>query len=482
MLKGKLTIDLHNHRSGFTERYEEENMVTNAITELVNGVSSSNQSEAQMFHNSLDDTEFSYKVFPIALQGLGGLLLFDSPLDERPDNILLPSNSHLVGYADNYVNSTSTLKGSRNNIESRRIENGYTTVWDFSTSQCNSMISSIARTSGMMASPLIPMDTRIFSCNRIKRLSYHNSNTRETEYMSRLIKYDNDKKLLTVCTTAYNIGLCLYTFYAPLHNYGVTDYSNQFEVVDSKILADFQNPSGSYSTWNVYMILHYLQSTLIMQNGFDGYGYIPHVYYDSIRNKYHIGYYTIKTSDDSFELDDVEKGFDIDDAQNALGWNFSASSVIPSPIIIVGGKIYVFSDKYSDKNRNFRIYELDNPSVYHDYQIPDGFYFEEPYQNNSTLVYPSGVLFVIVRYYAGNIFGALIYPDGTVIIDTYDGLNTIYGRGCIIENTNCISGSYSDQRTIFYPHKYIGTICNLSSPVTKTPETSMKISYTLTDV
>ena len=38
--------------------------------------------------------------------------------------------------------------------------------------------------------------------------------------------------------------------------------------------------------------------------------------------------------------------------------------------------------------------------------------------------------------------------------------------------------------TLFYAYvrNYLGTICNLSSPVVKTSAQSMKITYTLTDV
>ena len=72
-MKGHVCIELHNHNSGFTERIEQDNMVTNALTYA-------------MGHAVSCGANLSDLMLPVCKRGLGGLFLFDGKLEENAEN------------------------------------------------------------------------------------------------------------------------------------------------------------------------------------------------------------------------------------------------------------------------------------------------------------------------------------------------------------------------------------------------------------
>ena len=132
-MKGHISIELHNHNSGFTERIEQDNMVTNALTYA-------------MGHAVSCGANLSDLMFPAAKRGLGGLFLFDGKLEENADNVHFPMDVHLIGHAAQTVNTDDPMRGSLNSLETKRTDIGYVSVWDFSTSQANGNIASLALT------------------------------------------------------------------------------------------------------------------------------------------------------------------------------------------------------------------------------------------------------------------------------------------------------------------------------------------------
>lgn len=143
MLKGKSVIELTDMKTNIVERYEEENLVTNAVPDILR------YNPMGLMYSVSNEliTKFQEEIFPIANKCYGGILLFENTLDENPQNIFAPSDNPIIGYASNDVNSTDNPKrGSANLTESTPIQNGYKFVWDFSTSQANGKISSLALT------------------------------------------------------------------------------------------------------------------------------------------------------------------------------------------------------------------------------------------------------------------------------------------------------------------------------------------------
>ena len=142
MLKGRTVIELKDTVTGNVEKYEDKNMVTNVISDFF-----SHNIEGSFFNLNGSTSELNGNMIPLSMNALGGILLFANPLTEDANTYYAPSTNPCVGYASNDVNSSdNVLRGSLNLNESTKLENGYKFVWDFATSQANGTISALALT------------------------------------------------------------------------------------------------------------------------------------------------------------------------------------------------------------------------------------------------------------------------------------------------------------------------------------------------
>lgn len=138
MLKGKTRIELTDVRTGEKQVVEEENMITNALRDQLRFYTA-------FYSYSAINTNF----LPLHEKAMGGIKLFDAALEENPDSYYLPNvkKAKVVGYAS--VDTTpgdDPMRGSRNLQESKEVENGYQYVWDFATSEANGTIASLGLT------------------------------------------------------------------------------------------------------------------------------------------------------------------------------------------------------------------------------------------------------------------------------------------------------------------------------------------------
>ncbi|MBQ8622398.1 MAG: hypothetical protein IJ422_08825, partial [Oscillospiraceae bacterium] len=133
MLKGTMKIELTDVHTGKTETVLEQNMVTNQLSNIFRHMGYCKDPD-----KLLTDWAPHYKTL------LGGLLLFDTPIEEDPDNVYPPAEANLVGCAVyNMQNSTTnTVRGGYNATESElNTANGYMKyVYDFTTAQANGTI------------------------------------------------------------------------------------------------------------------------------------------------------------------------------------------------------------------------------------------------------------------------------------------------------------------------------------------------------
>lgn len=140
MLKGKTVIELTDVHTGQTEVYEDTNMVTEALMDIFN------TNIKGMLHNntSFNGSSGDAWMLPIKNNLMGGILLYQNQIDERTDNIYAPLSNPLIGYASDDANNTQDVRrGSRNLTESKAVDGGFKFVWDFATSQANGTISAI---------------------------------------------------------------------------------------------------------------------------------------------------------------------------------------------------------------------------------------------------------------------------------------------------------------------------------------------------
>ena len=135
-MKGITEIELTNVRTGEKEKYTETNLVTNAIADFF-----SHNIDGMLFTINGNTNDLNGNMLPLCLNGIGGILLFSDTIEENPDRYYAPSANPCVGYASNDVNATTNImRGSMNLTETKRLDNGYKFVWDFTTSQANGTI------------------------------------------------------------------------------------------------------------------------------------------------------------------------------------------------------------------------------------------------------------------------------------------------------------------------------------------------------
>ena len=138
-IKGHSIIELTD-KTGKVERFEDDNMVTNAL---------------QLYLNDLG----MYNISPIHMDAvrqslipslLGGLLIFDDNITENAANVICPSGVKMIGNGAYGVTSNDdvTEMGSYNSAESGWMSDGqYKQVWDFTTTQANGNINCLCLTS-----------------------------------------------------------------------------------------------------------------------------------------------------------------------------------------------------------------------------------------------------------------------------------------------------------------------------------------------
>ena len=112
-LKGTMVIELTDEVTGEVETITEENMVTNAVNNILG------QYPMGVFYNAEgeydDRVEWNGALLPICPNMIGGILLLPNILEEKADNMYPASGNLPVAYASNDVNSTSnTARGSLN--------------------------------------------------------------------------------------------------------------------------------------------------------------------------------------------------------------------------------------------------------------------------------------------------------------------------------------------------------------------------------
>lgn len=139
MLKGKMILELTDARSGRKERTVEHNMVTDALKNLFRPL------------GHLNSPDIMYdSAAPYYQKLLGGILLFDSKLAESADSLYAPAGAGLTGCAayDTQNNTASTKRGGFNHTESElNAKSRYMKyVYDFTTSQANGTIASVCLT------------------------------------------------------------------------------------------------------------------------------------------------------------------------------------------------------------------------------------------------------------------------------------------------------------------------------------------------
>ena len=143
MLEGKTIIELTDVHTGEKEVHEDKNMITNAMNEIFGTLPS--------YINYGGDHSYLTKGNNWITELFGGVLLFDKALPEDANQLIAPAGTQLVGCgAYNSQNNTKgKCRGNYNQTESElnQSQKYMKFVYDFATSQANGTIASLALTS-----------------------------------------------------------------------------------------------------------------------------------------------------------------------------------------------------------------------------------------------------------------------------------------------------------------------------------------------
>lgn len=469
MLKGHVQIDIHNHNSGFTERYEQDNMVTKALDYIIPNWQGANRVANE-------------GIMPLATGALGGLMLFDGELTESEDNIFFPNEAHLIACAGQGTNGDNPRMGSKNASESKELATGYQSVWDFNTSQANGSIRSLALTLNQFSG-----DTGCrpfegywwnYTLHNVRRLDGDRASTlyplhydvdTQTMYFiggdgySYSSVYDSNRRVYT-----YTYNMTVYQEYLPMNKWKVSDAADRADYPEAVTQISFDIESttrGADSDPRPWI-----------RNGYDGYAYIVWVNQNTSGNGSFV-YRKVKLSDLSFELSDAVT-VQVTSCSLAGGMN---SGIINNGKCLLRGY----------NGRWLYVVDLANPVNVRSVDLGEGFwalnYEFSNFRNGVVKFQAVSNSSSASRYY---FYDALLYTDGWVVMNAPWVENTSYpivnahSRLSLITDNLMVYGrgygSYYSYGNLV--NNYLGTICNLSSPVVKNAASSMKVIYTLTDV
>jgi hypothetical protein len=129
-LKGHTTIELTDAKTGKKEIHEDDNMFTNALSDILN---------SPLIYPITYDIQNGYEYY------LGGIELFKNAIDTSSYYAV---GNEQIGYAIKGEQSTNDVKGTYNSGESSYDAQTKTLklVYDFATNQCNGRISSVCLT------------------------------------------------------------------------------------------------------------------------------------------------------------------------------------------------------------------------------------------------------------------------------------------------------------------------------------------------
>lgn len=460
MMKGHVQIELHNHRTGFKDRIEGDNLITDAMNYLI--------------PNYIGGGYSADYVMPLCKRIFGGVMLFDGRLEEKTDNIFFPGNVHLIASAGQVTNTSNANAGSINTSECLETDTGYQTTWDFGTSQANGTIHSIAltfadRSNGYTRpfwgyNPDCPMHyarrmSDLSTSCEIKPLCYDVKNQYLyyigiTDGNSTSSRYDS-----TTRKYYYTTNCTIYKEYIPTSLYGLADNYNRGKAPEKVTTFSFEREGNSSNVAYCFF------------NGYDGYAYLVAEYSNSTGNGY-FEYWTLKLSDYSFELSNKKK-ITIKSCHLSNRWE-----------VVSNGYAYLRS--YDLKS--IYMVNLSNPVDILQATLPKGYTFTT---DTMTVLRNGGVKFLCYRVKAGTTnvyeyFLGICYPDSKIVIDTRNmesGTNYKARRIDLISDNlmtwGCTNESYSGYG--FAVNNYLGSIFNLPTPIVKTAASSMKVIYTLTN-
>lgn len=477
-IKGKTLIELKDVTTGEVKRFEDNNMVTNALNNFLDTYGTWG---ASVFN------DYDFKKLPMWRTLLGGLFLFDKTIPENVDNTFMPAGVTMVGNGSHDIANSGevTEMGSFNNTESGVQNDGSIKfVYDFSTQQANGNIACACLTSDIGG--YIGMGNT--SGKYIKNSNYEMNTYQKNSYAGKLnsLMYQG----------SYSNGNCV-----------------AYMDAENDVLYAV-NPRCIYysSSYAEDLALHWKTTKKIQV----------------LKLKAKVKNTDIKDAVHSIDAGYIIETYDIDIPQAILDYGASNDYVQVITDSINKNIFVVFAKSYQvTAGSNFYVMKIDSNMTATAYKITNNTGVNlNTSRNASVLSMCFNGDYLWIQEYSGNykLYG-IKYTDSTQVINTgfkiesgsiysldtdlicvYSGYNKarmIYDaknntmkyinaldldtvdnllrlsdkKGVYLSNNQ---GNKTSEHTILKDPRYLATINNLAEPVVKTASQTMKVTYTIT--
>ena len=460
-MTGTMGIELTDVNTGEVTAVTEENMVTDAVNHILG------LNPMGVFYEigeSIDGVKWQEALLPVCPNMIGGILLFSKALEERADNIYSLSDNLPVAYASNNVNSTANVaRGSMNLTESKKLDNGYKFVWEFTPSQGNGTIAAAALTSaqgGANAYGSLVNDSSTFL--QIKSIKLDGMAMAQELVLFEAVEVDFERNLL-YSITYQDTGVRIRKAHIPIFTVGLNEKldDSSFAVVDDQVVqtSTFRF-LGDYTLYGEFL------------DGGDGYWY---GFSNEGNSSGSATMVWVKIKKDDYSMTEGE--WTLSNAKLMDVGRREEDSSFPERYLqccIRSGYLYAMA------NNKKGIYKINLSNSSDVTLIEFGFTSKwKPLCETGTCeVYMTLVGDLIIGGdFQVTVEDKVIRTQGSFRLnDTATPLfqykNFLLGWG----------GSYgSEYRTMYLLTPYLATINNLSSAVVKTVDKTMKITYTLTE-
>lgn len=499
-LHGHTAIELYDAKTGkLTDRVEKGNLVTGAVEEYLSAVlygsifSGNNQPESVLIdlHSNYTNSKKDF-----IKEYFGGVLVFDKVIDESRKVVTNDDVCHNIGFAGlRPANQYRVNSGSFNEVESifDREHKMYKFVWDFATSACNGDIASICLTNERVGWQGI-VDVQPFP-------------SADTVQYQSFVKGINLTPIITNDKIAVNINSNrskYYFRYNKIKNFGDTigtfgigdscyNY-NLDNLVDDTFVLDFDSVKptipSDYS-YNFYSTLNNGKFATELTTVGAWLYYKPSTYDVRFRPvDFNLGY-----RDYSYNFSSLVDNI----------YTFMENAVQKSNIIdyLISNtlsafreteQLFIFSATHNGKVRVYKVTGSDFTYTETDIKTTT-------YTNNfiTSCIEYLDIKLVCLGYRSGH-SSSISFPTFMLLDDNYNTTDKYYistssANGKFVSNnlvhaypkkslTNFIKlsndiSSYSS--SVLIDPFYLATINNQSDVLTKTPDKTMKIVYTLTE-
>lgn len=460
-LTGSMTIELTDVNTNEVTTVTEENMVTNAVNHILG------LNPLGVFYEageSIDGVKWNSGLLPICPNMIGGILLFSKALNEDVDNIYPMSDNLPVAYASNNVNATAnTARGSLNQTESKKLDNGYKFVWEFTPSQGNGTIAAAALTGaqgGTNAYGSLVGDGTAFL--QLKSLSIGNLSNAQQLVLFETVEVDFERNLL-VSITFQDTGVRIRKVYLPVFTLGLNDKLDDttFRVLEDRVIqtATFRF-LGSYTLYGEFL------------DGMDGYWY---GFSNEGNSSGSAAMVWVKIKKEDYSM--TEGQWTLSNAKLIDVGNRDETNSFPERVLkccMRNGFLYVMA------NNKKGIYKINTANSSDVTLIDLGFTSKwKPLCETGTCeVYMTLIGDLIIG-------GDFQITAADTIIRTQGSFRLNDSATPLFQYKTFLlgwGGSYgSEYRNMYLLTPYMASINNLSSAVVKTVDKTMKITYTLTE-